>query len=212
MRNRIKIIIITLLVIVAGAGIYFYLPPILSDNIYPLEYKDMIIKYSKQFSLDPNFVSAVIFSESRFNSQATSPVGARGLMQIMPRTGLGISKYFNEDKNYSADKLYNPETNIKYGCWYLRNLLSKYKGHWENQGDVTLTLIAYNGGVALADRYAVSQGSLNMETSYYVVKVQQNKKIYDQLYGNWGEKVEKKEKPKRPTLRDVILSWLLGRG
>ncbi|HLC39023.1 MAG TPA: lytic transglycosylase domain-containing protein [Patescibacteria group bacterium] len=203
MKRKIKILSVTFIVILVGIFVYFYLPKILSDTVYPLEYKDLIKKYATEYQLDPNFVAGVIFSESHFNAHATSPVGARGLMQIMPQTGRGIARSLGEEASYSPDKLYNPETNIKYGCWYLRNLTNKYP--W----DVSYVLIAYNGGVALADRFATYGGSLNAETSYYYVKVQKNKQIYDQLYGKWWES-EKKVKMK-PTLKDIILSWMLGR-
>lgn len=207
MKRKIKIFITIILIVIFGIGIYFYLPPILADNVYPLEYRDLIKKHADDWALDPNFVAAVIYSESHFNAQATSPVGARGLMQIMPRTGLGIARRFGEESTYSPDKLYDPDFNIRYGCWYLRDLMFKYNDN------VELTLIAYNGGVALADRYAVRPGNLNAETSYYRVKVQKAKEIYDQLYGKWWLKSEsEKEKPKKPTLTDLIMSWLLGRG
>jgi len=208
MKRKIKIFLALAVIGIVGILVYFYLPPMLSETLYPLEYKDLIIKYAKQYNLNPNYVAAVIYSESHFNSQATSPVGARGLMQIMPATGAGIAKNLGEGDKYSANKLYEPETNIRYGCYYLNTLVTKYAY------SSSLPLIAYNGGVGLADRYAVNQRLvLNSETSYYVVKVKKNEQIYNQLYGEWWKEAEKpKPEPKKPTLRDLILSWLLGRG
>ncbi len=207
MKRKIKLFLILLLVAGFGIFIYFYLPPILSDAVYPLEYRDWVKKYSQESGLNPNYTAAVIYSESHFNPSATSPVGARGLMQIMPRTGLGIARHLGEEATYSADKLYDPETNIRYGCWYLGFMVNKYAF------DSNLPLIAYNGGVALADRYAVNQATLNSETSYYVVKVHKNEQIYNQLYGGWWveKEPEKPAEPKKPDLKDLILSWLLGR-
>ena len=208
MKKRIKMFLVLLLLIGVGILIYFYLPPILSDAIYPLEYRDWIKKYAAQYDLNPNYVAAVVFSESHFNSGATSPVGARGLMQIMPATGAGIAKNLGEGGSYDAGKLYDPETNLRYGCYYLSSLVHKYAYR------DSLPLIAYNGGVGLADRYAVSRAVPNPETSYYVVKVKKNEQIYNQLYGQWWEVKkadDKKEKPKKPTLKDLILSWVLGR-
>jgi len=203
MKRRIKMFLILLFIVGFGIFIYFYLPPILSDAMYPLEYRDWVKKYAQEGELNPNYVAAVIFSESRFNPNATSPVGARGLMQIMPGTGTGIAKQLGESATYSVDKLYDPETNIRYGCFYLSGLVHKYAL------SSSLPLIAYNGGVGLADRYSINAATLNSETSYYVVKVQKNEQIYNQLYGEWW--VEKKEepKPKKPTLKDLILSWML---
>jgi len=199
MRRKIKSFLVGLLIIGILLLLYFYLPPILSDAIYPLKYKDEIKKYSQQFGLNPNFVAAVIYTESHFNPNATSPVGARGLMQIMPQTGAGIAKELGE--KYNVSKLYDPETNIRYGCKYLSGLIGKYS--WSQ----SLPLIAYNGGVSLADRYATRGVSLNLETSYYIVKVKNAERIYNQLYGEWwNEKVQQ-----TPTLHDLILSWLLGK-
>ncbi len=204
MKRRIKMFLILLFIVGFGIFIYFYLPPILSDVMYPLEYRDWVKKYSQENGLNPNYTAAVIFSESRFNPQATSPVGARGLMQVMPQTGLGIARHLEEEASYNPANLYDPETNIRYGCWYLGFMVNKYAF------DSNLPLIAYNGGVSLADRYAVNMATLNPETSYYVVKVQKNEQIYNQLYGEWW--VEKKEEPKskKPTLKDLVLSWMLG--
>ena len=82
-------------------------------------------------------------------------------MQIMPQTGRGIARSLGEEASYSPDKLYNPETNIKYGCWYLRNLTNKYP--W----DVSYVLIAYNGGETLGVKFAPHRGSLYLGTSYF---------------------------------------------
>ena len=204
MKRKIKLFLVLLFIIGFGIIIYFYLPPILSDAIYPLEYRDWVKKYSQENNLSPNYVAAVIYSESHFNLSATSPVGARGLMQIMPRTGLGIARHLGEESSYNPAKLYDPETNIRYGCWYLGFMVNKYAF------DSNLPLIAYNGGVGLADRYAVNAANLNSETSYYVVKVKKNEQIYNQLYGEWWAE-KKEEKPKKPTLKDLILSWMLSK-
>jgi soluble lytic murein transglycosylase len=215
MRKKIRIFSIIFLVLIIGIFIYFYLPSIFSDSIYPLEYKDFIAKYSTQNNLNPNFTAAVIYSESHFNPQATSPVGARGLMQLMPQTASGIAKELGE--SFSPDKLYDPETNIRFGCHYLGGLEDKY------YHDPNVPLIAYNGGVGLADRYAASPTiNLNAETSYYVVKVNKNQEIYNQLYGEWWKATVNKPNntnnqggnfvaAKKPTLKDLILSLILGK-
>ena len=61
---------------------------------YPLSYKDMIVRMADEYGLDPWHVAAVIRCESSFNAGATSSVGARGLMQIMPETGQWIAGKF----------------------------------------------------------------------------------------------------------------------
>lgn len=201
MKKKIKIALITILIIGVGVFIYFYLPPMLADTVYPLEYKDLIIKYSNQFGLNPNYVAGVIYTESHFNPNATSPVGARGLMQIMPQTGAGIAKQLGE--SYNANNLYDPETNIRYGCKYLSGLLEKYT-HNPN-----LPLVAYNAGVSLADRFAATGSDVGAQHFYYVIKVRNAEQTYNQLYDEWWKTPT--QESKKPTLTDLILSWILNR-
>ncbi len=91
------------------------------------------VKLSNQV-IDHRIVLSLIRQESGFNEQARSPAGARGLMQIMPRTG----RYMK--KGLRTKDLYDPKTNIKLGSKYLKYLLRKYKGN------LMFTLAAYNAG------------------------------------------------------------------
>jgi len=163
------------LVIIIGV-LYYYFPKIWGDVLFPLDYQELIIKYSKEYNLDPAFVAAVIYSESHYDPEATSRAGARGLMQIMPATGASIAGRIG-DKNYSPDKLYEPETNIRYGCWYLRYLLDDYKG------DKNTALAGYNGGGAVGDRYVVSrEAGIPQETKGYINTVLFAEEMYLKLY------------------------------
>ena len=178
----------------------------IADSVYPLKYKEYIKKYALQYGINPNLVAATIWVESHFNPRAVSPAGALGLMQLMPQTARGIARHLGEEQSFTANKLFDPETNIRYGTWYLAFNIRKY---W---GNVSLALIAYNGGVRLADYVATykSKSLLNPETYYYYQKVQELKKIYDKIYGSWW-KQKKKEKPKRPSLPVIVLlikQWL----
>lgn len=157
---------------------YQYFPKVWGDIVYPMEYDSYIVKYSKEYNLDPSLVSAVIYAESRFNSDSISRAGARGLMQIMPATGRTISERIG-DSNFSVDKLLDPETNIRYGCWYLNYLFGNYP---DNQNAV---LAGYNGGGAVGDRYLVSRDAgIPAETSGYIRTVNSAQETYRQLYGD----------------------------
>ena len=106
---------------------------------FPLSYTDKIHENSEHNNLNPVIVYGLIRRESAFNEKATSPTGARGLMQIMPRTGRDIARRLNERWG-GKNSLYNPVTNIKYGSYYYQKLLTQFDGHY------ALALAAYNAG------------------------------------------------------------------
>jgi soluble lytic murein transglycosylase len=106
---------------------------------FPLSYTDKIHENSEQNNLNPVIVYGLIRRESAFNEKATSPTGARGLMQIMPRTGRDIARRLNE-RWRGKNSLYNPVTNIRYGSYYYQKLLTQFDGHY------ALALAAYNAG------------------------------------------------------------------
>ena len=112
---------------------------------YPLAYKETIVQMAKDFNLEPWHIAAVVRCESSFNAKATSGVGARGLMQIMPDTGEWLAGKFDEDDQFDPEWLYEPEYNLKYGCWYLSWLMDRY------DGDITLATAAYHAGQTCVD-------------------------------------------------------------
>lgn len=104
-----------------------------------LEYQQEVKEYAEQFNLEPALVFAVIKTESDFDPDARSHKDAYGLMQITEST-LNWAM-FREGKNadYSAEDLYNPSINIKYGCLILSLLLEEFQ-------DTDTALAAYNAG------------------------------------------------------------------
>lgn len=109
------------------------------DQQYPLLYRDWIERYADEFNLSPAFVSAIIRNESSFQSHAESGVGARGLMQLMPDTAEWIAHKLGIE-GYAFDRMFDPESNIHFGCWYL-NYLSKLF-----LGDPVCVAAAYHAG------------------------------------------------------------------
>jgi soluble lytic murein transglycosylase len=106
---------------------------------FPLSYTDKILENSAQQKLNPVILYGLIRRESAFNENARSPTGARGLMQIMPRTGRDIARNLKE-RWRGNNSLYNPVTNLKYGAYYYQKLLTQFDGHY------ALALAAYNAG------------------------------------------------------------------
>jgi len=106
---------------------------------FPLSYSDKIHENAIQQKLNPAILFGLVRRESAFNKDAHSPVGARGLMQIMPQTGRQIAKDLNE-RWKGKNSLFNPVKNLKYGSYYYQKLLNQFDGHY------ALALAAYNAG------------------------------------------------------------------
>ena len=147
--------------------------------LYPLKYKDIVEKYSKEFGVKSEMVFAVINVESHFNKDVVSAKGAVGLMQLMPSTAEWIASKLNE--NYQNGNLFVPEYNIKYGTYYLKYLISKFNNE-EN------AILAYNAGEGtVRGWFANKNNSVDgkflsnipyAETKEYLKKVKDNIKVY----------------------------------
>ena len=115
---------------------------------HPLVYAGLVAEYALAQNLDPALVSAVILCESSFNPEAESRLGARGLMQLMEDTaGWVAHKLDEDDETYSFDLLYDPETNIRFGTWYLGYLSRRF------DGDATKIVCAYHAGQGNVDAW-----------------------------------------------------------
>jgi soluble lytic murein transglycosylase len=109
----------------------------------PLRHEDIIVQQAREKKVPADLIAGVIYAESRFSDQ-TSHAGARGLMQITPDTADAIATRTG-GVNFRQEDLADPQVNISYGTWYLRNLLDRYG---EN---VVLALAAYNAGQGNVD-------------------------------------------------------------
>jgi soluble lytic murein transglycosylase len=152
---------------------------------FPLKYSDYIMRYSKEYNLNPYLVAAVIKTESNFKKDAKSIKGAQGLMQITASTAEWAAGEMKLE-DFNNDMLYQPEYNIRMGCWYIDNLKKEFNGNMD------LVLAAYNGGRGnvqkwLADSsYSIDGKTLSYipfkETDKYVKRVKINYNIYKILY------------------------------
>lgn len=149
--------------------------------IYPETYYDSVMKYSEEYSVPAELVFAVIKVESNFKTNAVSSVGAIGLMQIMPSTHKWLASKLGESTLTAL--LYDADTNIKYGTYYLQYLYTKF-GTWEK------AIIAYNWGEGnfseFLEQHGYSEGNYSSipvrETRNYVKKVMHHWEKYNELY------------------------------
>jgi soluble lytic murein transglycosylase-like protein len=117
-------------------------------------YDDLIAKTSEKYRIDASLVKAIIKAESNFNHRAVSPVGARGLMQLMPATAATLQ----------VQDSFHPENNIDGGVRYLRYLMNLFNGN------LPLVLAAYNSGENTVMRYK-NRIPPYQETQTYVRRV-----------------------------------------
>ena len=95
---------------------------------HPLRYEELIEEKAAKYNLSPAFVAAIVLNESSFRPDAESSVGARGLMQLMEDTAGWIYEKMGGSGAYSFDTMYDAETNVEYGCWYLNFLSERFRG------------------------------------------------------------------------------------
>ena len=107
--------------------------------LYPMPFQEQIFASAAEFNVDPYFLAALTKTESSFQPEAVSPVGARGLMQIMPETGDWIAEQMHLEF-YNQEMLFDPDINIRMGAWYVADLEREFAGN------KIMVLAAYNGG------------------------------------------------------------------
>lgn len=98
-------------------------------------------KYAEEYQMDPYFIYAVIYAESRFDPDAVSHMGASGLMQLMPDSFDWIKSRLKDERKLSYEEdIFDPEINIQYGTYMLSLLLEEF-------GDRDVTVMAYHAGL-----------------------------------------------------------------
>lgn len=151
---------------------------------YPIEYSEYVEKASDEYDLDEALIYAVIRTESSFNPEAESPVGACGLMQMMPSSFEWLQSLRGTEGEYTTDDLFEPEICIDYGCYLLRYFMDTYN-------DERCAIAAYNAGFVvgewLEDENYSTDGKTLIDTPYpettnYIKKVESAKEMYIKLY------------------------------
>jgi peptidoglycan lytic transglycosylase len=152
----------------------------LKELTLPLRHEDVIRQQADEKGVDAALIAAVIYSESKFSDQ-TSSAGARGLMQITPEAAEYIEQQ-SGGTTFELSDLSDPELNIRYGTFLLRELLERY------DGDEAAALAAYNAGPGNADKWGGSSLTVEAipfpETRAYVEEVLEKRGEYRHEYAS----------------------------
>jgi soluble lytic murein transglycosylase len=153
--------------------------------VYPFPYRDAIMREARASNVDPYLMAGLIRQESMFNTQARSPAGAVGLMQVMPRTGTTVARSLGIS-GFQPARLTNPDINLRIGARYLADQIRSHNGRLVD------AIAAYNAGPSrvaawkrfpeYADPELFIERIPFQETRDYVKIVQQNARIYRELY------------------------------
>ena len=193
MKRRIVVLLIVLVVLsgLIGGGIYLvrWGYDKYERAAYPVKYEAYVTKYAAEYDLQPSLIYAIIRTESRFDPNAVSAAGAKGLMQLMEVTYDWTQSQFSEEPE-PPERIFDPEVNVRCGCKYLQYCFSKFE-------NTQAAIAAYNAGVGrvsgwLADsRYSNDGVTLKAipieETRNYVEYVLEAQAIYQRLYQPDGE-------------------------
>jgi soluble lytic murein transglycosylase len=152
---------------------------VIQELTLPLRHEDVIRQQADEKDVDAALIAAVIYAESRFHDQ-TSRAGARGLMQITPTTAREIERH-SGGTTFTIRDLSDPEINIRYGTYRLRELLDRF------DGNEVATLAAYNAGPTNVDKWGGAELGIDdipfPETRGFVEEVLDKRSDYHDAYG-----------------------------
>ena len=154
---------------------------------FPMGYQVVIQSFVPKH-VDPFLVAGLIREESLYSARVVSPVGAIGLMQLMPATAKKVARQLGlHNSDYDPQGLYEPEQNIQLGTYYLGQLLNEF------QGNIIYSVAAYNAGPQAVKRWIAQNGQREpdefveligyRETRGYVKRVVGSYRIYRTLFG-----------------------------
>ena len=162
--NRIGTLVCCCLVLLAGAA----------DAATRGEVKRIVVEESLRAGFPPSLTMAVAKAESNFDAAAESRAGARGVMQIMPRTARDLY-------GVAPDELWDARLNVQLGIDYLESLIRRYHGRWD------IALSHYNGGSAVGDP---ANPRVIPATSAYVNKVLRLQRRYRAEARSWASELK----------------------
>ena len=154
---------------------------------YPLKYMDEVEKYADEYGLDKYLLLSFIKTESGFDPNARSSADAIGLTQITEETFAWLKLKMCPKEDIVFEDLYNPETSIRFGAYYIAKCLDRYNGH------IDTAAAAYHSGWGTVDKLLAENGGEYLtefpytQMNNYVYKINKAYTAYTQLYNNETE-------------------------
>lgn len=179
-------ILVLLLLVLAATLLFTCFRERIDHWEYPMKYQEYVTYYADKYSIDPLMLYSFIRTESNFNPKAESDAGARGLMQITEVTFDWIKSKIAPTEDLTFDSLYDPETNIRFGCYFVSYCLLRY------QDDLATAAAAYHSGWGTVDEllaqpeYSADGKTLDHypypQMRQYVKKITESYQRYQEIY------------------------------
>lgn len=181
-----RLLVLLLVLLVAGTVLFAAFQDKIERWEYPIEYSEYVTYYADKYDLDPLMLYAFIRTESNFNPKADSDAGARGLMQITEVTFDWIKTKIAPTEDLTFEDLYDPETNIRFGSYFVSYCLLRY------QDDLATAAAAYHSGWGTVDgllsqaEYSADGKTLDHypypQMRLYVKKITSSYQRYQEIY------------------------------
>lgn len=181
-----RLLAVLLVLLLAGAVLFAAFQDKIERWEYPIEYPEYVTYYADKYDIDPLMLYAFIRTESNFNPQAESDAGARGLMQITEVTFDWIKSKIAPTEDLTFEDLYDPETNIRFGSYFVSYCLLRY------QDDLATAAAAYHSGLGTVDdllsqaEYSADGTTLDHypypQMRLYVKKITSSYQRYQEIY------------------------------
>lgn len=180
------ILVVLLALFLLGTALFSGFQPKIEQWEYPQQYPEYVTYYADKYDIDPLILYAFIRTESNFDPMAESEAGARGLMQITEVTFEWIKSNIAPTEPLTFDDLYDPETNIRFGSYFVSYCLLRY------QDDLPTAAAAYHSGWGTVDEllaqteYSADGKTLDHypypQMRRYVQKITHSYQRYQEIY------------------------------
>lgn len=177
---------VLLILAAIGAALFAVFQDKINRLEYPIEYAEYVTYYADKYEIDPLMLYAFIRTESNFEPMADSDAGARGLMQITEVTFDWIKSKIAPTEDLTFEDLYDPETNIRFGSYFVSYCLLRY------QDDLATAAAAYHSGWGTVDdllaqeQYSADGKTLDHypypQMRLYVKKITSSYQHYQEIY------------------------------